>query len=99
MGCGGALAALATTQELIVHWQWPCLCTTAHFKHLARCAACLGPYLPADHEAKQVAALGGAAPDRSSLFIGVGRAEMNRTEFFQVGAGGVVGKLVVGGGG
>jgi hypothetical protein len=31
-----------------------------------------------------VAALGGVAPDRSRLFIGIGRAEMNRTEFFQV---------------
>lgn len=36
----------------------------------------------AEHEAKQIAALGGAAPDRSRLFIGLGRAELNRTEFF-----------------
>lgn len=37
---------------------------------------------PAEHEAKQLEALGGAAPDRSALFIGLGRAELNRTEFF-----------------
>lgn len=45
-----------------------------------RARAC--PPACAEHEAKQVEALGGAAPDRSRLFIGLGRAELNRTEFF-----------------
>ncbi len=39
--------------------------------------------LHADHAAKQVEANGGAAQDRSKLYIGIGRAELNRTEFFQ----------------
>ena len=52
------------------------------------------PACGAEHEANQLAAQGGAAPDRSRLFIGVGRAEMNRTEFFQVGL-----SLVAGNGG
>jgi hypothetical protein len=41
----------------------------------------------AEHEARQLETLGGRAPDRSRLFIGVGRAELSRAEFFQVDAG------------
>ena len=41
----------------------------------------------AEHEAKQLEALGGAAPDRSRLFIGLGRCELNRAEFFQERSG------------
>lgn len=40
----------------------------------------------AEHAAKQLEANGGARQDRSKLYIGIGRAELNRTEFFQVGA-------------
>ncbi|EFN59890.1 hypothetical protein CHLNCDRAFT_132901 [Chlorella variabilis] len=47
-----------------------------------------GTVLGSEHEAKQVEALGGQAPDRSRLFIGIGRAELSRTEFFQ-GRGGI----------
>jgi hypothetical protein len=45
-----------------------------------------GTVLGTENAARQVEKLGAAAHDRSHLFIGIGRAELNRTEFFQVPA-------------
>ncbi|KAL4856723.1 putative methyltransferase [Chlorella vulgaris] len=42
-----------------------------------------GTVLGTENAARQVEKLGAAAHDRSHLFIGIGRAELNRTEFFQ----------------
>ena len=81
-------------------WQWyVCVCVCVCVRVLVlvggwveRCGSSQRRRRPAaaaaahaEHEAKQVEALGGQAPDRSRLFIGIGRAELSRTEFFQVG--------------